>query len=86
MTTITDTQVKLIVLGGQAVKHYEDGGEYIIHPLFDTPETKVAIEHMGPLHLTGASRWSLIGLRVYLVFGMLALLYYVVQVATGAIH
>lgn len=86
MTTITDTQGKRIVLGGQAVKHYEDGGDYIIHPLFDAPEAKVDTEHLGPLHLAGASRWSLIGLRVYLVFGMLALLYYVVQVATGAIH
>ena len=85
MTTLIHDNNQIIFKDGQQVKHYDEGGEFIIHPLFDIAEEKVDTDALGPLQMSGASKWALILLRVYLIFGMLLVLFYVIQVATGSI-
>lgn len=66
-------------------KHYEDGGELVIHPLFDPrKDVKVKTEGIPPLKMTKTVRIALISLRAYLVISLLLLLYYVYTIAAGS--
>jgi hypothetical protein len=67
------------------VKHYEDGGELVIHPLFDPrQDEKVKTEGIPPLAITKTVKVALISLRLYLVISLVLLLYYVYTVAIGS--
>jgi hypothetical protein len=67
------------------IRHYEDGGELVIHPLFDSrPDEKVKTEGIPPLKMTKTAKVALISLRLYLIVSMLLLLYYVYTLAIGS--
>ena len=53
----------------------------VIHPLDDSPETKVDTESLGPMRMTPSVRISLLSLRAYLVLMMLLVLYHVLDLA-----
>ncbi len=48
---------------------------YVVHPLYDEPEEKINLDSLGPMPRTKSVKYSLLALRVYLVF-MLVLAFY----------
>ena len=83
MTTTTQNPNSLMQKPG--IKRYDEGGEFIIHPLYDEPEQKMATDHLGLMKLRGTTRLALIALRIYLVLGMLLLLGYLISISTHAV-
>ncbi len=53
----------------------------VVHPLDDTPETKIDVESLGPMEMTRSVRISLLSLRAYLVLMMVLVLYHVLDLA-----
>ena len=53
----------------------------VIHPLDDAPETKVDLENLGPMPMTGSVRFALLTLRAYLVLMIALVLYHVFDLA-----
>jgi hypothetical protein len=53
----------------------------IVHPLDDMPEQKMDTEHLGPMRMTKAERFSLFALRGYLVVMFVLLVFRVLQLA-----
>lgn len=53
----------------------------VVHPLFDTPETKCDAGALGPMHMTLAVRAALFALRGYLVLMGLMLGYHLLDLA-----
>jgi hypothetical protein len=53
----------------------------LVHPLDDTPEEKVATEHLGPMRMTKTVRICLVALRGYLLLMLGLLVFRVWQLA-----
>jgi hypothetical protein len=66
------------------IKSKEDQVFYVVHPLFDEPEEKIDTENLGPMKMTGAVKYSLLALQIYLIV-MLVLVVYRVLVMAGVI-
>jgi hypothetical protein len=54
----------------------------VVHPLDDYPEEKLKSDHLAPLEMTPAVRWSLFGLRAYLILMIILCFYHVIDLAT----
>jgi hypothetical protein len=67
------------------IKSKNDQVFYVVHPLFDEPEEKIDTENLGPMKMTGAVKYSLLALQIYLIV-MLVLVVYRVLVMAGVIH
>ncbi|GAC1644546.1 MAG: hypothetical protein NVS4B8_15300 [Herpetosiphon sp.] len=48
---------------------------YVTHPLHDVAEQKCDVDSVGPMRMTPVVRYSLMALRVYLLFMMVLVLY-----------
>jgi len=68
----------------QLIKTIESEPNYflVIHPLDDIPEQKIDSDHLPPMEMTQGVRWSLISLRVYLIFMIALFLYHVIDLAS----
>jgi hypothetical protein len=54
----------------------------VIHPLDDIPEQKIDSDHLPPMEMTQGVRWSLISLRVYLIFMIALFMYHIIDLAS----
>jgi hypothetical protein len=54
----------------------------VIHPLDDIPEQKIDSDHLPPMEITQGVRWSLISLRVYLIFMIALFMYHIIDLAS----
>jgi len=54
----------------------------VVHPLDDYPEEKLKSDHLAPLEMTPAVRWSLFALRAYLILMIILCFYHVIDLAT----
>jgi hypothetical protein len=61
-------------------------GFVVIHPLYDAPEAKCDLEHLGPMKLSRGCRIALVAVRFYLVAIMLMGAYRVVTLLGGVKH
>jgi hypothetical protein len=68
----------------QLIKTIESEPNYflVIHPLDDIPEQKIDSDHLPPMEMTQGVRWSLISLRVYLIFMIALFMYHVIDLAS----
>jgi hypothetical protein len=68
----------------QLIKTVESEPNYflVIHPLDDIPEQKIDSDHLPPMEMTQGVRWSLISLRVYLIFMIALFMYHVIDLAS----
>jgi hypothetical protein len=68
----------------QLIKTVESEPNYflVIHPLDDIPEQKIDSDHLRPMEMTQGVRWSLISLRVYLIFMIALFMYHVTDLAS----
>jgi hypothetical protein len=68
----------------QLIKAVESEPNYflVIHPLDDIPEQKIDSDHLPPMEMTQGVRWSLISLRVYLIFMIALFMYHVIDLAS----
>ncbi len=66
------------------IKSKDDQVLYVVHPLFDEPEAKIDTENLAPMKITGAVKYSLLALQIYLIV-MLVLVVYRVLVMAGVI-
>ena len=68
----------------QLIKTVESDPNYflVIHPLDDIPEQKIDSDHLPPMEMTQGVRWSLISLRVYLIFMIALFMYHVIDLAS----
>jgi hypothetical protein len=68
----------------QLIKTVEGEPNYylVIHPLDDIPEQKIDSDHLPPMEMTQGVRWSLISLRVYLIFMIALFMYHVIDLAS----
>ena len=68
----------------QLIKTVESEPNYflVIHPLDDLPEQKIDSDHLPPMEMTQGVRWSLISLRVYLIFMIALFMYHVIDLAS----
>jgi hypothetical protein len=68
----------------QLIKTVESELNYflVIHPLDDIPEQKIDSDHLPPMEMTQGVRWSLISLRVYLIFMIALFMYHVIDLAS----
>jgi hypothetical protein len=53
----------------------------VVHPLFDTPEQKLDVNHLPPIRMTRSVKLSLAALRAYLVLMTLMLGYHFLDLA-----
>ncbi len=67
------------------VKSSNDQVFYVVHPLDDEPEEKIDVEHLGPMEMTPAVKYSLMALRFYLI-AMIFLAGYRVLVMAGVVR
>lgn len=68
-------------LNRQPTEREQTNSYVVVHPLDDTPETKVDTSKLGLIRMTRSVRISLIALRAYLIAMMLLLLYHVLVLA-----
>jgi hypothetical protein len=68
----------------QLIKTIESEPNYflVVHPLDDIPEQKIDSDHLPPMEMTQGVRWSLISLRVYLIFMIVLFMYHVIDLAS----
>ena len=68
----------------QLIKTIESEPNYylVIQPLDDIPEQKIDSDHLPPMEMTQGVRWSLISLRVYLIFMIALFMYHVIDLAS----
>jgi hypothetical protein len=68
----------------QLIKTIESAPNYflVVHPLDDIPEQKIDSDHLPPMEMTQGVRWSLISLRVYLIFMIVLFMYHVIDLAS----
>jgi hypothetical protein len=68
----------------QLIKTIEGEHNYflVIHPLDDIPEQKIDSDRLPPMEMTQGVRWSLISLRVYLIFMIALFMYHVIDLAS----
>ena len=68
----------------QLIKTIESEPNYflVIHPLDDIPEQKIDSDHLPPMEMTQGVRWSLISLRIYLIFMIALFMYHVIDLAS----
>jgi hypothetical protein len=59
-----------------------EGCFLVVHPLDDYPEEKLKSDHLAPLEMTPAVRWSLFALRAYLILMIVLCFYHVIDLAT----
>ena len=57
----------------------------VVHPLFDKPEKKLNPNSVGKMKITKSVRYSLMVLRVYIIF-MIVLAFYRTSVMAGIFH
>lgn len=57
----------------------------VVHPLFDKPEEKLDPDKMGKFKMNNGEKFSLIALRIYLIFMMLLAIYRTLDLA-GLLH
>jgi hypothetical protein len=68
----------------QLIKTIESEPNYflVVHPLDDIPEQKIDSDHLPPMEMTQGVRWSLISLRVYLIFMIVLFMYHLIDLAS----